>query len=94
MFSGSGMKNKVLEAFCSGTPVVTNAAGIEGVSGAAPGRHHLQAEGADDLAAACVRLLRDRTGRIELARAGLELVERDFSWARSADALLGLYGLG
>ncbi|MGH3994448.1 MAG: glycosyltransferase family 4 protein, partial [Pseudonocardiaceae bacterium] len=29
MFSGSGVKNKVLEAFCSGTPVVTNGAGIQ-----------------------------------------------------------------
>ena len=35
--SGSGIKNKVLEAFAAGTPVVTNPAGINGVVGAGAG---------------------------------------------------------
>ena len=35
--SGSGIKNKVLEAFAAGTPVVTNSAGIDGVVGARDG---------------------------------------------------------
>lgn len=94
MFSGSGMKNKVLEAFCTGTPVVTNAAGIDGVTGSTPGVHHLEAEGADALAAACVRLLRTPAERSALAQEALELVTREFSWARWAGALLDLYGLG
>ena len=51
--SGSGMKNKVLEAFAAGTPVVTNRAGIDGVVGAERGVHYLAAEGADALAEAC-----------------------------------------
>ena len=93
MFSGSGMKNKVLEAFCAGTPVVTNAAGIDGVAGARPGVHHVQAEGADALAAECVRLLRDPGRRSALAREAVALVEREYGWARSADALLELYRL-
>jgi glycosyltransferase involved in cell wall biosynthesis len=93
MFSGSGMKNKVLEAFCAGTPVVTNAAGIDGVAGARPGVHHVQAEGADALAAECVRLLREPGRRSALAREAVALVEHEYGWARSAAALLELYGL-
>ena len=93
MFSGSGMKNKVLEAFCAGTPVVTNAAGIDGVAGARPGVHHLEAEGADALAAECVRLLREPGRRSALAREGVALVEREYGWSRSAEALLALYRL-
>jgi glycosyltransferase involved in cell wall biosynthesis len=93
MFSGSGMKNKVLEAFCAGTPVVTNAAGIAGVTGAEPERDHLSAEGPGPLADACVRLLRDPGERVRLATAALALVEERFTWERQVDALLGLYGL-
>jgi glycosyltransferase involved in cell wall biosynthesis len=91
MFSGSGMKNKVLEAFCSGTPVVTNAAGIEGVDGARPGVHFLQAEGAEAIARACAELLRDPALRTRLAEAARALVEAEYTWARRAQQLLDLY---
>jgi glycosyltransferase involved in cell wall biosynthesis len=93
MFSGSGMKNKVLEAFCAGTPVVTNPAGIVGVTGAQAGTHHLEGEGGGPIAAACVRLLREGEERARLARAALSLVEERFTWERQVDALMELYGL-
>jgi polysaccharide biosynthesis protein PslH len=92
MSSGSGMKNKVIEAFCAGTPVVTNAAGIDGLTGVEPGRHHVQAEGAQAIADACVRLLADDGERRRLAAAARELVERDFRWEAAVDSLLALYG--
>lgn len=94
MLSGTGMKNKVLEAFCAGTPVVSNRLGMEGIEGATAGRDHLGAEGADDLAAACAGLLRDQEARVALAGAAAALAREGFSWQRSADALLDLYGLG
>lgn len=93
MFSGSGMKNKVLEAFCAGTPVVTNRAGIEGVAGATAGRDHLAAEGAGPLADACVRLLGDQAERRRLSEAAVALVEERFTWERQVDALMALYGV-
>jgi glycosyltransferase involved in cell wall biosynthesis len=93
MFSGSGMKNKVLEAFCAGTPVVTNVAGIGGVTGAQPGTDHLEGEGAGPLAEACVRLLRDGAERARLARSALALAEERFTWERQVDALMELYSL-
>jgi polysaccharide biosynthesis protein PslH len=89
--SGSGIKNKVLEAFAAGTPVVTNALGIDGVVGARDGVHYLQAEGADGLAGAAARLLESADERVRLAAAARELVEREYSWESRAGALLDLY---
>lgn len=94
MFSGSGMKNKVLEAFCAGLPVVTNASGIAGIEGARAGEHYLEAEGAEELAAACLHLLGHPGERSRLAAAAHELARENYSWARRAETLLDLYGLG
>lgn len=92
MFSGSGIKNKVLESFSTGTPVVTNAAGIMGVQGSVADRHHLEGETAEELADACVTLLLDAGLRAQLAREGRRLVEDSYSWERQVRALIGLYG--
>jgi glycosyltransferase involved in cell wall biosynthesis len=91
VFSGSGLKNKVLEAFATGLPVVTNALGMQGVEGAAPGREYLAAEGAREIAAAATRLLEDPGERSRLASAGRSLVEARYSWERQVEALLALY---
>jgi glycosyltransferase involved in cell wall biosynthesis len=91
MFSGSGMKNKVLEAFAAGTPVVTNARGIQGIAGARPGRDHLQGETADELAVACVALLDRPAARVAIADRAFELVRDAFTWEAKVDQLLALY---
>jgi glycosyltransferase involved in cell wall biosynthesis len=56
--SGSGMKVKVMEAFAFGTPVVTNADGVEGLL-AKDGVHVGLAEDDAGLVERTVRLLRD-----------------------------------
>jgi len=91
MTTGTGIKNKLLEAFSAGTPVVTNRAGTLGVDGLAGGRHLLLRETPDELAAACIRLLGDPAERIALADAARELVEARYSWERQVGALLALY---
>ncbi len=93
MFSGSGIKNKVLEAFSVGLPVVTNATGIDGVVGARAGEHYLLAETADEIAAAASRLLIESASRSALARAARGLIEERYTWDRQAEAMLALYGL-
>ena len=93
MFSGTGIKNKVLEAFSAGTPVVTNRLGIQGVEGAEPGRHYLGGESGEELAAACAELLASTGRRQALAAEACRLVERRFTWDRQAEALLELYGV-
>jgi polysaccharide biosynthesis protein PslH len=89
--SGSGMKNKVLEAFAAGTPVVTNPAGIDGVVGAERGVHYLEADGPDALAEACAALLDSAEERVRIAAAARALVEEGYSWDSRAEALLKLY---
>lgn len=53
---GAGVKFKTVEAVVAGVPVVTTPIGAEGV--AAPGAFAACTDGADDFAAACVRVLR------------------------------------
>ncbi len=91
MLSGSGIKNKALEAMATGTPIVANRLGMQGVIGARPGVDHLQAEGAEALAAACITLLRTPGLRDAVAAEGRRLVERHYTWAAQAQALLALY---
>jgi glycosyltransferase involved in cell wall biosynthesis len=91
MFTGSGLKTKVLEAFCAGTPVVTNALGILGLEGADAGRHYLAAESPDEAAAACLRLLENAPERVRLAGEASRLVRERYTWEAAVEALRRLY---
>lgn len=92
-FSGSGIKNKILEAFCVGLPVVSNRLGTLGVEGAVPGEHYLAAEDATEIAAAAAELLTTKADRgARLASAAHELVLERYAWERQAERLLELYG--
>ena len=93
MFSGSGIKNKVLEAFpraCRWSPMRS---GSTASSAPAPGEHYLLAETADEIAAAAGRLLTEPVSRSALARAARGLIEERYTWDRQAEAMLALYGL-
>jgi glycosyltransferase involved in cell wall biosynthesis len=91
MFSGSGIKNKVLEAFAVGLPVVANASGVDGIVGARAGEHYLLAESAEEIADRAAALLADSTARSRLAAAARALVEADYSWDRQASRLRAMY---
>ncbi|HSD78350.1 MAG TPA: glycosyltransferase [Solirubrobacteraceae bacterium] len=58
MFTGSGVKNKLLEGMASGLPCVTTPRALGGLR-ATPGRHLLVGATAAELAAHAVRVLRD-----------------------------------
>ena len=92
-FSGSGIKNKVLEAFCGGLPVVGNRLGVQGVDGALDGHHLRIAEDADGIAAAALSLLADTAERERLALAARSLILERYTWERQAERLLELYGV-
>lgn len=84
MASGSGLKNKVLEALAAGRPVVANSLGAAGVG---PGPGLLGAETPGEAARRIDRLLADPVElRLEGER-GRARVAREFTWAASAARL-------
>ena len=83
----SGMQNKVLEALAMQVPVVTTpvvAAGLR-LNGAEPPL--VTAGDPETFAQATLRLLRDATARMALARRGRRFVETNLCWKRSAEKL-------
>lgn len=66
---GSGTRVKILEAFAHGIPVVSTAAGAEGLD-VVPGRDLLLADDPEDLADACHRVLVDGDLRRALVAGG------------------------
>ncbi|GLZ48520.1 hypothetical protein Acsp06_47050 [Actinomycetospora sp. NBRC 106375] len=80
MQTGSGLKNKVLEAFGLGLAVVSTTLGVEAVPQARHGEHLVCADDGDEFARAILRLLDDPGLRERLRRAAHELVARHYRW--------------
>jgi len=83
MWSGSGVKNKVLEAMAAGLPVIASPLAVQGIS---VGEGVVVGGSADELADLVVGLLRDPERRRRLGQANRDRAA-ELSWARSADAL-------
>lgn len=80
MLIGSGMKNKVLEAFGLGLVVVSTSLGIESVPLARHGSHHLAADEPQAFAQHVLRVLDDPQG-VEPIRAGAHrLLHEHYRW--------------
>jgi glycosyltransferase involved in cell wall biosynthesis len=79
MLTGSGIKNKLLEALANGLPSVVTPRALAGLS-VTPGRHVLVGDDEEQLAAHLVRVLDDDATAEELARAGREYVAAHHSW--------------
>jgi glycosyltransferase involved in cell wall biosynthesis len=92
MWAGSGMQFKVIEAMCSGTPVVATPYALGGIE-AVDGEHLLVAEDAESFAAQVLRLLTDKELRRELACSARRLVEEKYTWERSVAMLEDVYRL-
>ena len=84
---GGGTRLKIYEAMAMGIPVVSTAVGAEGLP-VEPGRHFLEADSPDALAAACLRLLDRPADARALGDAGCELVRARFGWEHVTDAFL------
>lgn len=86
MRAGSGIKNKVLEAWARARPVVMSRMAANGLSLPA-GHDVLVREGAEAQAAAALALLRDPTRAIALGEVARAHVAAVFSWERQAAAM-------
>lgn len=85
---GSGIQNKVLEAFAMEVPVLCTPVVAEGLLIDEQQRPPVKvAEGAKDFAAELVRLLGQPEALADLARQGRDYVERHFVWSHSAELL-------
>ena len=79
-----GTRIKIFEAMGMGRAVVSTRIGAEGLP-VVDGEHVLLADEAGDFAEKVIALVRDRTRRQLLARAGWELVRRNYSWEKAAE---------
>jgi glycosyltransferase involved in cell wall biosynthesis len=86
MVEGSGLKNKILEAFACHLPVVSTAMGIEAV-GAVPDKHCLVEDDPAAFAEAVIRCLDDQEFAATITSAARELVESRFDWNAIGDQL-------
>lgn len=87
---GGGSRTKVLEALAAGMPVVSTRIGVENL-GLTPGRHYLEAETPQELAAAVERLVRDPGLATALGREGADHVETGFRWEGIGRSLQPIY---
>jgi glycosyltransferase involved in cell wall biosynthesis len=90
MVSGTGIKNKVLEAMACGVPCVVTPRALSGL-GAIPGRDLLVGESPADLASSIARLLRNERAAQEVGAAGRAYVVTRHDWSDAADAYVQLY---
>jgi glycosyltransferase involved in cell wall biosynthesis len=77
---GSGTRLKIIEAFAHRLPVVSTTVGAEGL-GATAGKELLIADDDAEIAAACLRLLREEQLRYALADRAESLFDRRFQWS-------------
>ena len=80
MRSGSGMKNKILEAWAMERAVVATTLACDGIA-IEPGKDILVADSPQDFADAVIRLLKDPTLRASLGKAGREKCIARYTWA-------------
>jgi glycosyltransferase involved in cell wall biosynthesis len=88
--SGAGIKNKILEAWASGKPVVATSLSCEGID-VSQGKDVVIADSISDFADSVVRLLQNRDMRERIAQKGKEKVKEEYSWGSKADMLEKVY---
>jgi glycosyltransferase involved in cell wall biosynthesis len=81
--AGGGTRLKIFEALAMGKAVVSTTVGAEGLA-VTPGLDVAIADQPDEFAQTVIELLRDPARRVELGRAGRQLVHSRYSWKQVA----------
>ena len=87
MISGSGVKNKMLEALALGKAVVSTPLGMESITGAVDGVHYVSAAAPEAIAAAVLDLLQHPQRCAELGPKGRELILERHTWSQVGEKL-------
>lgn len=90
LFSGSGIRVKMLQAMAAGKAVVSTRIGLQGIE-ALPEKHLLLADSPDDFASQVVRLLKDRELVQRLGRQAHSLVHQKYAKQQLAKELTSFY---
>lgn len=90
MLTGTGIKNKLLEAMANGVPCAATSLAAAGL-GTEPGEHLLIGDDPDELAHHLITLLTDDVTASRVASAASDLVARRLSWRAVADAYDAVY---
>jgi glycosyltransferase involved in cell wall biosynthesis len=90
LFSGSGLRIKILEAMAMGRPVVSTTVGAEGIPATA-GEHVLIADDARSFAQACSSLLESPGVAEQIAQRGRALVHERYAWPARISNLVSFY---
>lgn len=90
LFSGSGMRIKIIEGMALGKSIVTTPIGTEGIS-TTPGKNILVADNKDDFVAAIERLLSDRTFFMEIGKNAIEFIHENFDNLKASADLTEFY---
>lgn len=84
--SGTGIKNKILEAMASGKPVISTSIGVDGIE-AVSGKDVIIADEAEVFINSVINLLSDSNLRKIIGENGRRFVEANYSWAEMAKRL-------
>jgi glycosyltransferase involved in cell wall biosynthesis len=87
---GTGVQNKVIEAFLAGTPVVATTIALCGLD-VKPGEHVLVGDTPEEFAHALVRLLSDPVKCAQIGAAGRRYIEKEHNLVETTTRLLTLY---
>jgi glycosyltransferase involved in cell wall biosynthesis len=90
MRAGAGIKNKILQAWSMGLPVVSTTAGAQGLD-AVNGLNILVADTPHAFARAVLKLLSDPQLARHMGQAGRSTVLRTYTWQRKAQELVDLF---
>jgi glycosyltransferase involved in cell wall biosynthesis len=89
MRTGSGLKNKVLEAFALERLVISNDMGMEALC-AIKDRHYIQAEGPDQFAKEILKYSRLTAARRCIGQNARKLVLENYTWDKIGERYLNL----
>lgn len=86
MISGTGIKNKILEAMSMELPVVSTSIGISGIS-AKDNEEFLLADNEQEFKNQILRLTNDNDLKKSIGKKARLFVETNYSWITSMDSL-------